>query len=99
MYVCLYDIVHFAMINTYVMFTRQVITYMRTMFVSYVHVHCRLEDPYSFPTTEIQKVERRHILLRSVVEQLKRRESTTVIAALAAGKSRLIKKWRATDNQ
>ena len=59
----------------------------------------RLEDPYGFPYSERQKSERRQVLLHSIIEQLKRRECTVVIATLAAGKSRLIKKWRVTDTQ
>lgn len=59
----------------------------------------RLEDPFGFPFAEKQKSERRQVLLHSIVEQLKKKESTVVIATLAAGKSRLLKKWRTTDTQ
>ena len=60
---------------------------------------CRLEDPFGLPFSEKQKWERKLTLLHSIVEQLKKRESTAIIAALAAGKSRLIKKWRSIDTQ
>ena len=59
----------------------------------------RIEDPLGLPLAEKQKWERRQILLFSVIEQLKWRESTAVIATLAAAKSKHIKKWRQVDTQ
>ena len=59
----------------------------------------RLEDPIGFPRAERQKWERRQTHLCSVIEQLKWRESTAVIATLAAVKSKTIKKWRVIDTQ
>ena len=63
------------------------------------YLHSRLEDPIGLPLAEKQKWERRQICLCSIIEQLKWKESTAVIAMLAASKSKLIKRWRITDTQ
>ena len=57
----------------------------------------RLEDPHGGVAAELQKWQRRQILLRSVIEQLREREMKAVIAALIASKSKLLKKWRTID--
>ena len=60
---------------------------------------CRLEDSNSGPLSELSKWQRRLTLISSVVEQLKSKESKTVLAALVAAKSRLLKKWKNIDMQ
>ena len=62
-------------------------------------VACRLEDAHGSLLSELSKWQRRYTLICSVVEQLKSKECRTVLAALVASKSRLVKKWRAIDQQ
>ena len=59
----------------------------------------RLEDPYSGPLSELAKWQRRQTLLTSLVEQLRSKECRTVVAALVAAKSKLLKRWRSIDMQ
>lgn len=65
----------------------------------YFHVVCRLEDAHGSLLSELHKWQRRHSQISSVVEQLKTKECRTVLAALVASKSRVLKKWRAIDLQ
>ena len=58
-----------------------------------------MEDPHSSPLSELRKWRQRHYLLSSVVEQLKMKESRTILTALVTSKSRVLKKWKNTDTQ
>ena len=54
-------------------------------------------DPNAGPLSELERWRRRQRLLISVTEQLKGKECKAVIAVLIQAKSRLLKKWKATD--
>ena len=49
------------------------------------------------PMVEIHRWKRRHLLLTSIIEQLKTKESKAVITTLIANKSKHLKKWRSID--
>ena len=49
--------------------------------------------------SELVKWRQRHTLLSAVVEQLKAKESRAVLTVLLASKSKVLKKWKATDMQ
>nr|KAG5706889.1 hypothetical protein BaRGS_021395 [Batillaria attramentaria] len=57
----------------------------------------RFMDPNAGPMSELERWRRRQRLLTSVTEQLKGKECKAVIAVLIQAKSRLLKKWKATD--
>ncbi|XP_076466964.1 uncharacterized protein LOC143298129 [Babylonia areolata] len=57
----------------------------------------RFMDPNAGPLSELERWRRRQRLLTSVTEQLKGKECKAVIAVLIQAKSRLLKKWKATD--
>ena len=59
----------------------------------------RLEDANGSLLSELSKWQRRQTLISAIVEQLKTKECKTILAALVAIKSRLVKKWRAIDLQ
>lgn len=59
----------------------------------------RLEDAHGSLQSELNKWKRRQTQVYSVVEQLKSKECKTVLAAMVASKSRLLKKWRVIDLQ
>ena len=49
------------------------------------------------PIVEIHRWKRRNLLLTSIIEQLKTKESKAVITTLIANKSKYLKKWRSVD--
>ncbi|XP_025098007.1 LOW QUALITY PROTEIN: dynein gamma chain, flagellar outer arm-like [Pomacea canaliculata] len=57
----------------------------------------RFMDPSAGPMSELERWRRRQRLLISLTEQLKGKECKAVIAILIQAKSRLLKKWKATD--
>ncbi len=65
----------------------------------YIDLPYRLEDPQGSPLAELSKWQRRGVILSSLVEQLKGKESKAVLGALVATKSKLLKKWKSSDLQ
>ena len=54
-------------------------------------------ESYTGPMVEIHRWKRRNLLLTSIIEQLKTKESKAVITTLIANKSKYLKKWRSVD--
>ncbi|MBN3318102.1 DYH6 protein, partial [Atractosteus spatula] len=57
----------------------------------------RVLDINTSPFTELERWRRRQRTLESITEQLRGKESKTVIGLLISTKSRLLKKWKAVD--
>jgi len=56
-------------------------------------------DANAGPLTDLDRLRRHYRLLLSITDQLKTKQSKTILAALILAKSKVIKKWKTIDSR